>query len=393
MLKDVISRLVETPELSTYNLISEVDEYYTNLVSDFQNEVASGSNGPVSLQFGETGIRTLIPFEMLNIFISTHQIVSANYWSHEGVEHNNHIVLILWSSDPLVITDAGKWEFFNGTSKVAEVIQNPLCSDEVVCKFILKNPSEWIVRFNSSGNLIDSISSFAGYVRLFTQSEIEIEAVLLELSAIGLHAFKPRSKWNHSINNGCAQIEDDIIPGLVSLSIPTDFSIERSRMFRFASIAEDPFDAILRYWHIVEHMFDNLVEYLITDFVTTTPRADKFSRKVSQAITEASCAKEILVHRITSSSYNEIISFVDPSFKLKIENTASIAGTSDFKFWNSNEVNGKRVLGGLLYSFRNAVAHRRETENWFNRMLPDHENSVKGIMPLIQKVVYYAIVT
>jgi len=391
MLKDVILSLVTTPELSTYNLENDVVSYYNNLLSDFEIEVIEETERPITLYLGETGIEIIIPFLMMQSFINSAPPISANYWNHNGLKHNSKLVLPLWTSLPNSITSVGVWEIYNNTDKVAEVVQNPSYDDEVFCMFILNNPKNWISRYNPNGDFTESISPFVGYVRFYTDVEEEIETILLKLSIVGLHAFKPRENWSHTIDHGCSHIEDS--PHVVMIGIPKDFSMERSRMFRFATIADDPFDAILRYWHVVENMFDNLVEFILTDFVTVSPRPDKFSRNVSRNITEASCAEKIFENRLSTTLYNEIKRFVDLNgFKPIIEATAEIVGSAEYKFWDKNEKNGLRMLGNLLYSFRNAVAHRKETESWFDRLSLSHENTAKKIIPLIQLLVYYAVV-
>ncbi|MFM9329000.1 hypothetical protein [Paenibacillus mesotrionivorans] len=378
--------LLTLPEMSVYRDVYSVNETIHDFMQDYKLAQRSGSTGSIDVYVDGNQVSSIPKLLLDNLCLSTRE---EKYWQHEGLKREGRFILPLWCYSTRAIS-AGSWEFLNNLGvKVAEVNQTVDYSDPIIAEMLFMFPDTWIKKIDFTNDLTASIIEVSAYVIFFTTDEGEIENVLLALASVGLHAFEKLGKWCHSLEVGCENIQ--ATPGVIETSPSLRFSLERSKMFRFASSAYDPFDALIRYWHIIEHMFDDLIFENVNDLLATSPRPMKFGRKIQDIAKEGDCAKEIFIRYFDDTSFHLLVNFVNRNgLQAEIMNAITILGnqTTPLAFWGKTPNNGKEALGCLLYLFRNAVAHRRESESWFNRLDEMHYQSVKRIIPLFHYSVH-----
>lgn len=357
-----------------------LNETIRDFMHDYRYFQRSGLNGSIDVYVSGTQVCS-IPKQLLDNLGALS--IESNYWQHKGIKYKGNIVIPLWNYSGSV-TPSGFWNFQNsGGIRIAEVNQTVNYNDPIVAELLFTFPELWIKNIDFSNDLTASLVEITGYATFYTEDQSEIESVLLALASVGLHAFEKLGNWCHSLEVGCHLLE--ITPGLVEVNCTPRFNLERARMFRFACSAHDPFDAIIRYWHIVEHMYDDLIYDSISSLLAVTPRQLKFGKSIQDIASETKCAREIFIRNIDDVSFNSLIQFVNRNgLQTHITNAVTILGgqIGQMAFWNKNAYNGKEALGALLYSCRNAIAHRRESESWFNRLDITHYQSVKEIIPI-----------
>ncbi|WP_240419169.1 hypothetical protein [Paenibacillus periandrae] len=218
---------------------------------------------------------------------------------------------------------------------VAKVTQNPSSNDSVAVALLCSYPQKWLKKLDINSNLLASLNEVTAYVELFTNDCIEIESVLSTLAAIGLHAYETNNNWNHCIRCGCDSIE--VNTGIIEINNGSLFTEDRSKMFRYASIATDPFDALLRYWYIAEHMYDDLIYSNVNNLLQATIRPPRFGRAISELTVEGTCAKETFIKNMSNNSITQLILNVGSSNLITSANAAMsllLNNISSVSFWN-----------------------------------------------------------
>lgn len=376
--------LLSLPEMSMFRGLS-TNLTIRDFMQDYRQFQRNGLTGSIDVYANGTQICS-IPRQLIdNLNMSTGR---SSYWQHEGIILHGRMILPLWTYNSSI--GSGVWQFQNNAGvKIAEVVQDIDYNDPVIAELLFSYPTSWIKNLDFSNDLTTSLKEIAGYVTFCTTNESHIEMVLLALSSVGLHAFESIGNWCHSLEVGCRLIET--APGVIDVTCTPRFSVDRARMFRFACHAHDPFDALIRYWHIVEHMYDDLIYDSVQNLLAASNRPKRFGKTIQDTASEATCAREVFKKYIDDTSYSSLVQFFNRnSLETHIISATTILGAQpgQLAFWNKNPQNGKDTLGTLLYSCRNAVAHRRESESWFDRLDKVHYQNVKAVIPIFHHSVH-----
>lgn len=396
-LTSFFTNILNLPELSVVLQSVTVNDVVADFGLSYANELGAGGTQDILVPMGGV-IELTFSFDFANNLVQAPMIEKQTYWKHEGIKIENSFVLPLWASDPATVSD-GVWYFKKNNSIVAEIVQKPdYDTDPIAIALLLAYPNFWFRNFNPSTTyFLDSLEPMVGYIKFDMQSHLR-EIILSKLCSIGLHAFQSISSNLHPIKEvGCSCIVNDPTyhpseilinaPKLKSQKSKENF-LQRLKMYRFACVADDPFDALIRYWHVVEHFFDDLIVDQVTEMIENRP--NQFIKKIQKASGEMQCAEELFATKITDAVYQEFDNFLgNHNLMPAISTAANIIGKNDYAFWNKGALqNKKKGIGSLLYSFRNAVAHRKENETWFDRLNPSHHQAVVDLLPVYQRAVY-----
>lgn len=387
-MKPLFQALTTLSELKVLSTRIQLNNLIREFMLDYKHYCRTGvRTGTIGVFIDGVEICS-ISMDLINNYYSENFEI-GNYWQHEGIKVGNELVLPLWGYSSNIYQQ-GSWDIYENHNLVAKVTQCPDFSDKIASALLCTYPKKWLKNLDINNDLFVSLDELTGYVHLKTNDPLVIEGVLTTLSSIGLHAFENVDEWNHSIRIGCSSIQQS--PGVIQINSKPSMTVERARMYRFASIATDPFDAILRYWHVVEHTYDDLIYSNLQSILATSPRPSRFGKQVQELTGEAKCAKEVFVQLISDASFQQLCTSVQGNaLEHSVVAVVGLLGGDihAYSFWNKGTPsNGKAALGSLLYYCRNSVAHRRESERWFNRLDMVHHNSCIDFMPILHDSVH-----